>query len=161
MPGGSRRGHGGGLQGGWAGEKCICGLLFRRKEKAEGHVGGRCPSLILGGGEGRGGWRRMWTQPPEEHSVQKFLTPSPLPPFQFSPLLPPGRLGIQAVFRPKRPRDITSTAMATNCEVMGSAAYQEGKRAADRAVGPGMSSAPGPGASYSRLPCSKNRTLSR
>ena len=61
----------------------------------------------MGGGAqaldwGEGGRRRTRTQPPEEHSVQKFLTPSPLPPLQLSPLLPPGRPGIRAVFQDKK-----------------------------------------------------------
>lgn len=56
------------------------------------------PKPRLGGGV----WRRMQTQPPEEHSVQKFLTPSSLPPLPPSPILPPGRPGIQAVFQAKK-----------------------------------------------------------
>jgi hypothetical protein len=65
---------------------------------------------------GGGGVHRMCTQPPEEHSVQNSSCPPPSP-SQFSLLLPQGRPGIQAGFGPKRPCDITCTAMVMNCEV--------------------------------------------
>lgn len=74
--------------------------MFWRKEKAEGHGGwGEVPKSWTRGRRGPG---RMRTQPSEEHSVQKFLTPSPFPPLQLSPLLPPGRPGIWTVFQAKK-----------------------------------------------------------
>lgn len=61
---------------------------------------GEVPRLGWGeGGETAGG---VQTWPPEEHSVQKFLTPFPLPPLQLSPLLPSGRPGIWADFHAKK-----------------------------------------------------------
>lgn len=96
-----------GREGG-LGKKCVCRLLFWRKEKAEGHGGwGEVPKPWTGGEEGQG---RMRTQPPEEHSVQKFLTPSPPHPSSSPLSCPLGALESGQFFRPKRPHDITSTA---------------------------------------------------
>lgn len=120
-------GHVGGLQGGWAGKKCICGQLFWREEKAEGHRGwGEVPKPGAGG-RGAGAECRLSLQRniPSRNSSH----PPPFHPSSIPHSCPLGGLESRQFFMPKRPRDITSTAMATNYEVMGSTAYEEGKGA--------------------------------
>ena len=87
-----------GREGG-LGKKCVCRLLFWRKEKAEGHGGwGRCASPGLGGGRAgqnadsaSGGTFR-----PE---IPHTLPPSPL---QLPLSCPLGALEFGQFFRPKK-----------------------------------------------------------
>ena len=62
-------------------------------------AGGGGAQALDWGEEGPG---RMRTQPPEEHSVQKFLTPSPLSPLQLPLSCPLGALEFGQFFRPKK-----------------------------------------------------------
>lgn len=58
----------------------------------------------------------MQTQPPEEHSVQNSSRPPPTLPALLT-LVPWEAWNPSSFGGAKRPRDITSTAMAMNCEV--------------------------------------------
>lgn len=107
-----------GREGG-LGKKCVCRLLFWRKEKAEGHGGwGRCPSPRLGGGRAgqnadsaSGGTFR----PEIPHTLPPLTPPA-------SPLLPPGSPGIRTVFQAKKDPMTSHLLPRIDCEVRDSAA---------------------------------------
>lgn len=120
---------------GW-GEKCICGQLFWRKEKAEGHGGwGAVPKP---GAEARGAGAECRLSLQRNIPSRNSSHPPPFHPYSSLHSCPLGGLEFRWYFGPKRPRDIISTAMATNREVTGSAAYQEGTELARRAMGAGV-----------------------
>lgn len=129
-----------------------------RKRQRAIEDGGRCPSQGLGGGglaqnvdsASRGTFR------PEIPHTLPLSTPPAFPTLAPWEAWNPGSFSCQ-----KDP--VTSHLLPWQRTMRSRAALpmRKGRELVGRAMGAGMSSAPGPRASYSRLACSKNRTLSR
>lgn len=132
-----------------------CCLGGRKRQRAMAG-GGRCPSLGLGEGAGAECGLSLQRNIPSRNSSHPPPSPSSSP--RSCPL---GGLESGQVFRPKDP--VTSHLLPWRRTVRSRAALpiRRGWELAGRAMGAGMSSAPGPRASYSRLTCSKNRALSK
>lgn len=131
-----------------------CCLGGRKRQRAIAGGGGRCPSLGLGGGAGAECALSLQRNIPSRNSSH----PPPSTPPALPTLAPWEAWNLGSFSGQKDP--VTSHLLPWQQTVRSRAALPvRGRELSGRAAGAGMSSAPGPRASYSRLTCSKNRTL--